>query len=705
MLKLDEVLGPKGLIARRLRDYEARPQQLAMARAVDEAIRQEHHLVVEAGTGVGKSFAYLVPAILAATDPLRPRKVIVSTHTITLQEQLVHKDIPFLQATLPTEFTAVLAKGRSNYLSKRRLDIAYRERSQLLNSPVEHEHIERIYDWARETADGSLSELPFSPLPSVWNELKSEADNCMGTSCPRYEECFFFAARRRIHHAQLIVVNHSLYFVDLVLRQAGASILPDHSVVIFDEAHTLEDVASRHLGVEITSGQLEYNLKRLYNPHTERGIVTLVAALRLGLARNQAELGRLCEKLARAISDAIPETKQFFDGLVQWASANAALNRRLRNPPPVAFSAATTLRNVSRVASRIADVISATGETRENQPKASSKRRHKHASNSSHHSTQGIAQELSALADRLRTLVEGITSWLEQRKEDLVYWIEVDSSKMDRVSLYAAPIDVGAYLKESLYESVATCVLTSATLAVGRGDFAFLRRQLGLEDGIPCRTLQLGSPFRYEEQAEVHIVEDMPDPTDSPAYEVALAEAIRHYVQQTRGDALVLFTSHRTMLDVAERVRKPLESLGLPLLVQGQSGPRSRILEAFRQTRHSVLFGTDSFWQGVDVPGDALRNVIITRLPFRVPDHPLLEARLEYLRVQGKNPFLEYQVPQAILRFKQGFGRLIRTHTDRGLVVILDCRVLKRPYGRLFLESLPPCRRVISRLPRLRTGP
>jgi len=641
--RVGTIFSENGLLAK-ARNFEFRPQQQEMAIAVARALEEGRHLVVEAGTGVGKSLAYLVPAILFALE--QHKKAIISTHTINLQEQLLHKDVPILKKILPVEFEAALMKGRQNYICPRRLERALQSANELFTGPEQNE-LNRLAEWASTTHDGSLSDLAIEPDPKVWTQVCSEAHLCTPKTCGQNSRCFYQQARKRFLTTDVIVMNHTLLFMLLggAEEQEGreSGFLFPNDFIIFDEAHTVEQVASRQIGIGVSQYGLRSTIQRLYNARTRKGLFTVM--------RDAAGV-----QLAAQLID---EVESFFAAVDSKSDFRKGREFRVRD---VDFVPDTITGRLTALQARVAEVTKRADD-------------------------EFLKTELQEFGRRIRDARDEIAIFLKQSAPEHVYWVERTGKTAQFLSLNAAPIDLAPVLGRMIFRDNCCCVMTSATLAVGRPDLTYFRERVGASEAEP---LQLGSPFNFQKQMKIYVVQKMPDPRDA-GYHKELERWIAKFVEQTAGRAFVLFTSYRDMQQVAGELQKFFAEKEMNLFIQGGGAPRGKLLEQFKTAPRSVLFGTDSFWSGVDVPGEALSNVIITRLPFAVPDHPLVEAKLDLIQQRGGDPFTEYSLPEAILKLRQGVGRLIRTKGDRGIVVILDNRIVTKPYGRAFMQALPKC--------------
>lgn len=621
-----KVLGETGMIAQAMRmAYEHRPQQIEMAAAVEKSLRGKAHLIVEAGTGVGKSLAYLVPLVLWTRE--ENCRAVVATYTKALQQQLVDKDLPFLKSVLG-DFRYALCVGGENYLCLRRFDYL---RIGNLYEQNEIEPLNRLFAWSTMTRTGLRSELETEPPPGLWAKACRQADLCFGKDCSYYKDCFYLKAKSIEQQAHILVANHHLFFADMA---TGGNVLPQFKAVVFDEAHQVEDVATDYLGVEVTNFSVKYLLDTLLSQRTRKGLLT-----RLTVQDAEVQILRGMVDGLRVISD------NFFLNLHPFLAKEPALRIRQRNiVPDILSEPLMELRD---------SLLELTADSQEEE------------------------LEVKAFAARAQSIASAVRINLDQSAEGFVYWAERENL---RYRLVASPIDVAATLRENLFGKADTVILTSATLSAA-GAFTYIKNRLGLD--APTE-LQLDSPFDFEKQAMLYIATGLDDQQAS-GYQERFDAELKSVLTITRGRTLVLFTSYGQLRKSAETLRKELPELGF--LCQGEM-PAYRLIEQFKSVPRAVLMGTASFWQGIDIPGEALQCVVIAKLPFAVPDEPIVEARMERL----KNPFVEYQVPQATLLFRQGFGRLIRTKTDRGAVAVLDSRIMTKNYGKSFLKSIPKCR-------------
>lgn len=635
------------------RGFEYRPEQQQMAVAVAETLEGESALLAEAGTGVGKSLAYLIPAIRFALE--RGRKAVISTHTINLQEQLFYKDIPTVARALNCHFDAALLKGRANYLCRTRLRRALEQSDDLFNQ-AETKQLYDLLAWSKDCGEGSLAELPreLSISPKVWAQVCSENHVCTPRNCGY--DCPYQAARRRVQEAQVVVLNHTLFFGLLSLADEMMTIEPEgppgfifpNDFVILDEAHTMENVAANQLGLSLSEAEMKYELLRLYNPVTHKGSM-----------RHNAS-----PTVLQLIEEAQAAVGEFFSA----ARADCQLEAhhgtvRLRQPEWTENLLSPVLRQLFAEIKDMAAMIE---------------------------DNELAKAELLDTAARILAYDEAATEMVKLSKADTtVYWVESNGIDGQFTTMRGALINVAPVLREKLFEAGRSCICTSATLSTGNHGMSYFAGRVGAES---ARTLQIGSPFDFEKQMRIIVARSMPLPPPASTddeYLPSLADWIMRSLDESQGRAFVLFTSYNLMRAMAVRLRPFCQERGWPLLVQGDELNRSQMVQSFRENVGSVLFGTDSFWTGVDVPGEALSNVIVTRIPFESPGNPLVEARIEDITARGGNAFRDYSLPEALLKFRQGIGRLIRSKTDTGIVTILDSRVVQKFYGARFMYALP----------------
>ena len=691
--EIEANFAPGGVLAANLVGYEQRDEQTRMAFAVAEAFNGDRVAMIEAGTGTGKSLAYLLPAALWAKR--NKERVVISTNTINLQEQLTGKDIPFLQKHGGLDFKAVLIKGRGNYLCLRKLN-GHKDEPGLF--PEERSELQAIIDWSGTTASGCRDDLSFIPRDEVWEELCCEGDQCGRVKCRFYSRCHFYASRRTAASADILVVNHALLMADLSLRQQtgfnSSAILPPFQRLIVDEGHHLEDVATSHLSSQVTRQGLMKLLAKLQHPRKqERGLLPQLSAaigreMPPGFDELYLSISKILEEeVMQAMPGLVERVGKDMDAIAYALTGHLRRGdevkgeQKLRLTPAVYASDfwEEALERINLLAGDLTTFASALDRLLKSVRLLPEKPAERLA---------GLVVDLKGVSGRIEATVQALHHF-SGHGESICHWFEVKKGgKGLAVRLCSSPLDVAPSLKGALFDQLRTVVLTSATLAVGeRFDYLARRTGISLLPTVRVSELLLASPFDYASQALVGVPSDMPEPTGK-AFEAAAAGFILESLTISRGKAFVLFTSYDLLRRVHARLAPKLESMGLAVMRQGDAS-RHLLLSRFKKSPGAVLFGTDSFWEGVDVQGGALELVIITRLPFRVPTEPILEARTEHITATGGDPFMEYTVPQAVIKFKQGFGRLIRSKEDRGVVLILDSRVLTRNYGRIFLRSLP----------------
>ena len=738
-VEVEALLSPGGGLAARFSGYEDRPAQREMLRAIVTRYNEGGAAVIEAGTGTGKSLAYLLPAALWALR--NGERTVVSTNTINLQEQLVGKDLPLVRQLVGGELRWALVKGRGNYVSIRRLGLAAEGAQDLFDEDRSGE-LQALLDWSQKTTGGSLSELPLAVADEVWDEVRSDADMCMGVRCPHFQACFYQRARREAVSAEILVANHALLLADVSLRRVSenwsqSAVLPAYRHVILDEAHNVEDAATSHLGAEVTRAGIFRALDRL--DRNGKGILLAVEE-GLGSAPPGGEADGLLDRSTRRLRPAIAQAREalgaFFDEIEPVVPDAEEEPLRLgRGDPRDPSERPVVLERLDRLTAALARLrreLEALRVGVEDDPALLDR-------------LQGRLLDLQSLERRMEAAERGLLLVLDPRSDGpaFVRWIEGSGRRPSsgrthpgrmhpgrNIRLAAAPVEPGPLLREALFARVETAILTSATLSAGAGDFRFVRGRLGLDerpaitaskrrserdpelafadsgdllqirpsefpgDGLGALPLSvteslLASPFDFATQTRLCVPTDLPGHDAGSAFQDATARIVSDLARITGGGIFVLFTSHRALRTVAERLRAGGSEGRWPLFVHGEA-PRSRLLDGFVSSRNGILLGTSSFWEGVDVPGEPLRGLVLQKLPFRVPTEPVTQARMEAIEARGQSPFHAYLLPLAALRLKQGFGRLIRSREDRGGIVLLDSRILTRAYGRTLRRALPP---------------
>ncbi|TCS84165.1 ATP-dependent DNA helicase DinG [Tepidibacillus fermentans] len=680
-LEFEEMFSVQGFLSERFPNFEIRPSQKEMSLDVMEAFIEQKHLMIEAGTGTGKSLAYLIPSIFWAKE--HNEKVVVSTHTINLQEQLYQRDIPVLKEILPFDFHATVLKGRNHYLCLRKFE------QQILQSSSERNKEEMIYlaqllTWVALTKTGDVEELNLSPNhKNLWNEVKSDAETCLNRNCPWFRVCFYHRAKQKAQTADLILTNHSLLLTDL---QSENRILPNYKKLVIDEAHHFEDVASKHLGYELTQYGINQYFQRLYKDAKHGLLIQIMNECyrsqdpdQFAVANQiQNQLLPILIEIEQNFQEYFNQIGKFVDHLVvkqETGRKTLRITERIKSKKEWKIIC-EIYRNLYIQLTEMDNLIEETLRKLKDLQLE-----------------ENFIADLKGIHKELKELNHILSEWNEAQDLKMVFWVETESRGKKFVSyLYASPIDVGPFIKEFLFDQKDSIILTSATLSVN-GSFQYSSEKFGFDPtDHNLRKKTLSSPFDYRKQAIISIPNDFPNiqEVDEPEFVQYLIKNIRELVLQLNGKTLILFTSYQMLNQVYEELKKLLEPVGIKVLGHGiDSSSRTKLVKQFQSQTPTVLLGTSSFWEGVDIPGESLSALVIVRLPFTPPNHPIYEAKTEKLKVAKRNPFMEMAVPQAVIRFKQGFGRLIRTQKDRGVVIVFDRRIIESKYGKYFLQSLP----------------
>lgn len=689
-INIDEYFGDSGKIHKNFQKFEIRKEQYDMAKAIENSVNENQKLIVEAGTGTGKTIGYLLPTLLYCLE--NDLKLIISTNTINLQEQLINKDIPIIKKIVENDFTYEIVKGKGNYLCKRKLyniNIIETEKDTM-EEAIEKRLIKNLVTWDETTETGDKNELKYEVSYNIWEQVNCESDLCTGVKCPYYSKCYFFKARKDISNANMLIVNHHMFFADLSIRKETGfitdySILPNYDIVVFDEAHNIEDTARNYFTYEISRysfGRLLGNIhNRRSNNYNSAGALT-----KLLIYLNENLIQEEYVKIDEMKEEVIKELNLFYDNGIKILDkiihpfsnelSNGEIKVRIDTPKiknskfwydvkKLNEEFKNSYSTLVKVINKFLNVIDSYELEDE----------------------EGIVFDFIKYYERLKSYYKNFEFIINGEDGGYVYWLSVNPNKVN-IKLYATPFDISEELETNLFNKMERMIFTSATLSVDN-KFNYYRESLGLKNKKNKKINEkiINSPFDYEKQMKVYIPTDALDPSDINFLD-DLEEFIEKIVKSTKGHCFLLFTSHSSMNYLYNKLKKYFNQYEYTLIKQNEY-PRHEMIEIFKNSKNPILFGTDSFWEGVDVQGEQLKSVIIIKLPFKVPNDPVTEAIIENMKQNGKNPFNEYQIPQAVIKFKQGIGRLIRSKDDRGIITILDNRVIKKNYGNKFLHSLP----------------